>query len=809
VCALVRAATRFLPVPFLDDAVAERATRIVVSRTLRAAGRRYPATALQALYADEAARRRGLLRRAARKILLFPVRKYSKVITAVHGVPNDVARVLLLGRATHRRLALGELSSEDPAQLAREATDLRGAYEAVVDEMDLKLLRGAISDGLGQVKDLTSGVLSFARRRFTTDADEAEAGVQGPEGAVAEGAEQVQRALERPEIVRLLAEFDRRMDARLARSTGRLRRPPCAARPGLTASPPCLPPRCAPGPRLLERLAHGAVRRGDRGVHGLFARRARSRGWHTSVVAFPGYAVGDRVRVLGRALLAPPGPPGDDLGHRGWRRLLTQEEPGAEVDVVVGTHVRRVRCDVNGLLDASLEVPGGTGGAPVLLRVPDREPVEAPVRVFDADATAGVVCDVDDTVWLTGIRHPWRAAWRTFAQTGADRRPVHGMDDLLQHLVSGAAGTPAEGTAGTEDDVTPGIPVVYLSNGPWNMAPPLVRFLAGHGFPPGALLMTDWGLTPDRWFRDGQAHKRGSMAQLRRELPGVRWSLVGDDGEHDPDLYIEAARDAPDRVAGGPAATGGSARRDQAERRRPRRPGRQGPRRPGTGRRGAAPAAARAPGRGRRGGRRAHGRRRRALVPVGGAARQRPHPDPGLAGRQQGRGAGARADVLRAARRGPRGGRAGGPRHGLGLARRPRRAADGRRAHGVGGAGGRGPARCDGQGAAVALAPGRLPLLLRGEPGPVRGAGRARRRGPAGPAGPPAGEPPPEVGRHPPRRRRRARRRVPRRDRPGPQPPRRRDARGRRAGAAALRGPVRLQPGLARRPAEDLRPRRP
>lgn len=214
-CALVRAATRFLPVPVLDDAVAERATRIVVSRTLRSQGRDYPVTALEPLYAD-GGRGRRFLRRAARKVVLFPVRKYTKIITAVHGVPNDVSRVLLLGRATHRRLALGELAGDDRALLEREATEVRAAFDKVVDEMDLRLLRGAIGDALGQVKDLTGGVVSFARRRFTRGSDEAEVAAQQPDGAVAEGTEQVQQALERPEVVRLLAEFDRRMDARLA-----------------------------------------------------------------------------------------------------------------------------------------------------------------------------------------------------------------------------------------------------------------------------------------------------------------------------------------------------------------------------------------------------------------------------------------------------------------------------------------------------------------------------------------------------------------------------------------------------------------
>jgi phosphatidate phosphatase APP1 len=30
----------------------------------------------------------------------------------------------------------------------------------------------------------------------------------------------------------------------------------------------------------------------------------------------------------------------------------------------------------------------------------------------------------------------------------------------------------------------------------------------------------------------------------------VRWLLVGDDGQHDPSVYAEAAREAPDRVLG-------------------------------------------------------------------------------------------------------------------------------------------------------------------------------------------------------------------------------------------------------------------
>ena len=60
--------------------------------------------------------------------------------------------------------------------------------------------------------------------------------------------------------------------------------------------------------------------------------------------------------------------------------------------------------------------------------------------------------------------------------------------------------------------------------------------------------MTDWGPTPDGWFRSGRLHKRTQLARLMDDLPGVRWVLVGDDGQHDPQLYREAAADRPGRV---------------------------------------------------------------------------------------------------------------------------------------------------------------------------------------------------------------------------------------------------------------------
>ncbi len=87
------------------------------------------------------------------------------------------------------------------------------ALEAVPREMDLRLLRGALADGLSEVRGLSRTLIRYARDRFRRDST---AGPLDPGGAVGDGADTIAATLRRPEIVRGLAEFDRRFDARLA-----------------------------------------------------------------------------------------------------------------------------------------------------------------------------------------------------------------------------------------------------------------------------------------------------------------------------------------------------------------------------------------------------------------------------------------------------------------------------------------------------------------------------------------------------------------------------------------------------------------
>jgi phosphatidate phosphatase APP1 len=68
-------------------------------------------------------------------------------------------------------------------------------------------------------------------------------------------------------------------------------------------------------------------------------------------------------------------------------------------------------------------------------------------------------------------------------------------------------------------------------------------------YPAGPLLLTDWGLTQDRWFRSGQEHKRRNLERLAAEFPHMRWLLIGDNGQHDEQIYSQFTQHNADKVA--------------------------------------------------------------------------------------------------------------------------------------------------------------------------------------------------------------------------------------------------------------------
>lgn len=278
---------------------------------------------------------------------------------------------------------------------------------------------------------------------------------------------------------------------------------------------------------------HRAARLETR-LHQFRLRRGRRRGLVTTVVPYPAYGAPGWVRVLCRVVLTRPDAT-DRERHRkvrGWRSFFSIPVSDVPVIITVGGVESQVHGDRGGVIDLRIGADLPPGWHELTIRTADTEPVIAPVFIVAPGTTVGIVSDIDDTVMVTALPRPLLAAWNTFVVHQHARRAVTGMPVLYDRLAT----------------AYPAAPFIYLSTGAWNVAPTLTRFLSRNMYPPGPLLLTDWGPTHDRWFRSGRDHKIDNLERLATDLPELRWLLIGDDGQHDESIYDDFAQRHPDQV---------------------------------------------------------------------------------------------------------------------------------------------------------------------------------------------------------------------------------------------------------------------
>lgn len=273
------------------------------------------------------------------------------------------------------------------------------------------------------------------------------------------------------------------------------------------------------------------------------AKRAVKRGKIPTVIPYISYGTSEWIRVLGRVLYLKPEAAKKwrvrpDLQQvqraRGWKSFTSVHAADCAVRVIVdGVDVGQIVTDRGGVIDLVLPVSLSPGWHKIRLSTDENDGSEGLVIVVDADARFGVISDVDDTVMITALPKPFVAAWNSFVLSEQARAAVPGMSVLLDNQVR----------------QHPGSPIIYLSTGAWNVAPALTRFLSRNLYPAGPLLLTDWGPTTDRWFRSGKEHKQRELRRLVHEFPNIKWLLIGDDGQHDEDLYHDFSTKFPEHVA--------------------------------------------------------------------------------------------------------------------------------------------------------------------------------------------------------------------------------------------------------------------
>jgi phosphatidate phosphatase APP1 len=237
---------------------------------------------------------------------------------------------------------------------------------------------------------------------------------------------------------------------------------------------------------------------------------------------------------------------GEGMGaalRRTLDRFLTRELPGVPLRISIGGRTSDVATDAEGYFDVRLDggqPPSAAPWADAVVELaasyrgvygPHRATV--PVRVPGPAVTFGVISDVDDTIVHTGAQRALAMTLRTFAGSELTRTPMPGAPELYRAL--------AAGSSGADDN-----PVFYVSSSPWNLHGFLTSFLTHRGFPLGPLMLRDLLGTGER-----RTHATGKLAGIREILEvhaDLRFVLLGDSGQHDPEIYAEAVRRFPGRI---------------------------------------------------------------------------------------------------------------------------------------------------------------------------------------------------------------------------------------------------------------------
>jgi phosphatidate phosphatase APP1 len=244
-----------------------------------------------------------------------------------------------------------------------------------------------------------------------------------------------------------------------------------------------------------------------------------------------------RGRVLKALRRAVPEP-----GQSRWRNalqmvglFLTREGPGVPVALAGGA--ARTVSDAEGYVELLLEeheVPPGWSEVALEIEGTPATRVAFPVFRSRPGARVGVISDVDDTVLETGAHSLMRNLWTTFTGSILTRRIFPDAVVLIDHLAAHGRN-----------------PVYYVSSSPWNMHGVLEQIFSRAALEAGPLFLRDYGLGPNKFVTGPHdRHKSAAIDRILAANPGLPFILIGDTGQDDAQIYLDACRRHGGRIIG-------------------------------------------------------------------------------------------------------------------------------------------------------------------------------------------------------------------------------------------------------------------
>ena len=283
------------------------------------------------------------------------------------------------------------------------------------------------------------------------------------------------------------------------------------------------------------RAIHRAALVAEKPIDALIRHRQRRK--RPVLEPYIGYATPETLIARGRVLTAlrrhEPLPTQSKWTN--FRQMLALFATDEVADVTVVSGDTEAVSDEEGYVTLVLERDGAGPGwheVPVSVKG-EAHPEPFPVLVPSPEARFGVISDIDDTMLRTGAYSLAKNLWTSLTGNIATRSLFPDSVRLMERL--------------SEDGLNP---VFYVSSSPWNLHWFLQEIFAAHGLVRGPTFLRDLGLSETQFISGTHGdHKGASIDAILAANPGLPFVLIGDTGQHDAHVYLDAARRHPGRVA--------------------------------------------------------------------------------------------------------------------------------------------------------------------------------------------------------------------------------------------------------------------
>jgi phosphatidate phosphatase APP1 len=228
-----------------------------------------------------------------------------------------------------------------------------------------------------------------------------------------------------------------------------------------------------------------------------------------------------------------------------YKRYVSDSIPNTNIGISFNGQKKQVCSNSAGYFDATfqLEKPLDKDWLKVDFKLLDRilddqnnVTASGHVMVSERNSQFGIISDVDDTILISKATKFIKKLRLLLLKNAHTRLPFEGVAAFYHALQKGKTGKYFN-------------PIFYVSSSSWKLYDLLIEFCDVRGIPKGPFFLRTSRLEQFKFISSIHLdHKLQQIEKIMSMYPDVKFILIGDSGQKDPEIYLQVAKDFPGRV---------------------------------------------------------------------------------------------------------------------------------------------------------------------------------------------------------------------------------------------------------------------